>query len=167
MDGVVCQWFVGLGIVRIWACTKFQLDISVDSIKIYCNVSLFVVCLFFVCLFVCYAFRVFIFIIAYLTIFIVWLHFRVLPSLDRIYLEASWLFFLLSLIAGVESLVVVLVWFGVEMVWSFIIMSWLLASSDVFTSSSESGGSVCLRLAAFKIKMFCVLCYLLYCCNIL
>ena len=51
MGGVlVCQWFVGLRIVGIWTCTKCQIDISVGSINIYCNVSLFVFCLFFVCL---------------------------------------------------------------------------------------------------------------------
>ena len=68
-----------------------------------------------------------------------------MPSLDRVFLEDNWLFFLLSLVAGVEGLADVLVWVELESSWSFITMSWLFASSMVFTSSSESSGSVCIR----------------------
>ena len=70
-----------------------------------------------------------------------------MPNLDRVFLEVNGLFFLLSLVAGVEGLVhvIVIVWFGLEIAWSSITMSWLFASSVVFTSSSESDGSVCLR----------------------
>ena len=52
---------------------------------------------------------------------------------------------MLSLVAGVEGLADVLVWVGLESSWSSIIVSRLVVSSVVFTTSSEYGGSVCLR----------------------
>ena len=47
---------------------------------------------------------------------------------------------------GDESLVVVLVWFDMSEVCSSMIVSELLSTSGEFSSSTESGGSVCLRL---------------------
>ena len=101
----------GVEIVGVWVWSKFQPNIYFDFKEICCTVSLFVsVCI----LNLLYVYYCVIIIIVSLTNFIFWLHFRVLPTLDRVFLEDNWLFFLLSLVAVVEGLanVIVLGWVG-------------------------------------------------------
>ena len=112
----------GLEIFGVWVWSKFQLDIYFGSIENCCNVIfLCFVCILNLCCVCCFVSVI----IVSITNFVFWLHFRVLSSLDMVFLEANWLFFLLSLVANVEGLAHILIWVGLESSWSFITMSWL------------------------------------------
>ena len=107
---------LNMGLVHVPNSYLFWFQILISIRWVCCCISLIYVCYFVTSVMLCVNF----------IHFIVWSNFRVLPSRDRVFLEDNWLFFLLSLVAGVEGLTDVLVWIGLERSWSSITMSWVV-----------------------------------------
>ena len=70
-----------------------------------------------------------------------------------VFLEDNWLFFLLSLVAGIEGIAGVLISGGFESFWSSVTVSWLGVASVVFTTSLEfSFGYFSFRLESIEVN---------------